>query len=116
MVAPLRSPAVGEFEQAVPAVESNDADGMAAEVLATGLGHGDDAAGCIHEPLVHHDAGDEAVGHQVRLHLDDVVEPRIALGAIGGGRLPLLRRRWYVDALDVVRHAVKTAETLLLDD
>src|SRR6202165_5579315 len=116
MVAPLRSPAVDELEHAVPAVESHDADGVAPEKLATRLGHRDNAAGCIHEPLVHHDAGDEAVRHQIRLHLDDTVEPRVALGAIRGGRPPLLRRRWYVDALDVVRHAVETADTLLLDD
>src|SRR5256885_5221244 len=75
-IAPLAPPAVGKFEHAVAPVEAHDADGMAAEELGPGLRHGDDAARRIHEWLVHHHAGDEAVRHQVGLHLDDAGEDR----------------------------------------
>ena len=111
----MRSPAIGELEDPVAAVEPHDADGVAAQVFAARLGHGDDAAGRIHEFLMDHDAGNEAVRHQVGLHLDDAVEPRIALGAVGRGCLSLLRSGWHVDALRVVRHAGQAADPLVLD-
>src|SRR2546427_7019478 len=84
MIAPLPTPAVRKLEHSVAPVEANDADCVPAQVLTTRLGHRDDAAGSVHEALVHHDAGDEAVGHQVGLHLADRMEAGVALRAIGG--------------------------------
>ena len=89
---------------------------MPAQVFTTGLRHRDDAAGRIHEALVHHHAGDEAVRHQVGLHLADGVEARVALRAIGRCGRSLFSRRPQVDPLHVVRHAGEAADPLLLDD
>src|SRR2546430_17582465 len=90
-VAPLAPPAIGKLEHAVAPVEADDADRMAAEEFSPGLRHRDDAAGRIHERLVLHYAGDEAVRHEVGLHLDDPGEPRIALPPVGQCGLSLLR-------------------------
>ena len=70
-IAPLRPPAVGELEHPIAPVEANDADGVAPEELGAGLWHRNHAAGGVHELLMDHYAGDEAVGHQVGLHLTD---------------------------------------------
>src|SRR5437762_14261968 len=115
-IAPLAPPAVGKREHAVAPVEADDADRMAAEELSPGLWHRDDAAGRIHERLVHHHAGDEAVRHQVGLHLDDAGEPRIALRPVGQRGLSLFRRGWDGDALHGIGHAREAADALALDD
>src|SRR5437762_10015665 len=115
-IAPLAPPAVGKLEHAVAPVEADDADRMAAEELSPGLWHRDDAAGRIHERLVHHHAGDEAVRHQVGLHLDDAGEPRIALRPVGQRGLSLFRRGWDVDTLHGIGHTREAADALALDD
>src|SRR2546430_15806134 len=68
-VAPLAPPAIGKLEHAVAPVEANDANRMAAEEFSPGLRHRDDAAGRIHERLVHHEDRDEAVRNLGLLNL-----------------------------------------------
>src|SRR5260370_30705510 len=116
MVAPLGAPAIGELEHAVTPVEADDADRVPAEVFGVGPRHGNDAAWRIHERLVHQHPGNEAARHQVGLHLDDGVQPRIAFGAIRRRGLSLLRRGWHIDVLHDVRHTGAAADALVLDD
>src|SRR2546422_3669171 len=115
-ISPLAPPAVGKLERAVALVEADDADRVTAEEFDAGIRHRDDAARCIHERLVHHDAGDEAIRHQVRLHLDDAGEPRVALRPVRRGGTALLRGGWHIDALHGIGHTGEAADPLVLDD
>src|SRR6202022_959561 len=50
------------------------------------------------------------------LHLDDAVEPRVALGPVGRRGFSLLRGGWDVNALHDIGHARQAADALVLDD
>src|SRR5207244_7684459 len=102
VVAPLGPPAVDELEYPVAAVEADHAYGVAADVLDAGFRHRDHAAGGVHEPCMHHHAGDEAVSGQIGFHLHDAVQPGVALGPKGSGCLTLFGVGRNVDVLDRV--------------